>query len=922
MRVSLNGQPYDVEPGTTILQALERAGLSVPTLCHDPRLAPAGNCRMCVVRVEGKGQPVTACNTKLENGWRVTTHTPALESERRMILAMHAHRYPAAAIAAHPDKPFHRMLVDYGVAHEANGADARAYRDETHPYMRVDMSRCIQCDRCIRICRDVQGQDVWWKILRGPKSEIRPRLADTMLDAGCVSCGACSDTCPTGAIEDRSVTERGVPDTWTRTTCPYCGVGCELSAGSLDGKLIQVKPVLDSPVNKGHTCVKGRYAHGFVHAKDRVTEPMIRDNGTWRTATWDEALAFTAAGFRRALDAHGPGAVAVLGSARATNEENYVTQKFARLALGTNNVDCCARVCHAPTATAMAAVFGTGAATNSYDDLELAETLLVVGANPTEGHPVVGARIKQRARAGAKLIVIDPRRTELAELADVHLALRPGTNVALFNAIANVIVTEHRVDRAFVDARVAEYAAFAEFVRAWTPERAAEICGVEAEDIRHAARLYASRRPGWSCHGLGLTENDQGSEAVMALSNLALITGNVGVPGGGVNPLRGQNNVQGSAHMGVEPSKLAGYVTIEKGRELTERVWGEKLPAEAGLTMVRMMDAAGRGELHALYCIGYDILLTNPDTNATRAALAKVGFVVVQDLFLNETAREFAHVLLPACSSYEKDGTFMNAERRVNRVRQAIPAVGQSRPDWKIVCDLARALGHAHGFDFESAEQIWDEVRAVWPDGRGLAYSRLEPAGMQWPCTDESQPGTARLHTIRFTLGDRAMLQSIEYRPSVESVDEDFPFLLTTGRNLYIFNAGTMTNRTPNLSLHPVDTLDLSPEDAHRLGIADGDRVRLVSRHGEATLPANVDLRVKPGQAFATFHTPEAWLNRVIGTGRDKLAGTPEYKVTAVRVEKVAPRPHVERSAERTQRESESGVGMPAAVLRRSADES
>ena len=526
---------------------------------------------------------------------------------------------------------------------------------------------------------------------------IVPDSGTTLGASSCVSCGACVDTCPSGALEDKGKLEHQNPTHWTRTTCPYCGTGCELNVGTNQNQIVSVKPVLNAPVNHGHLCVKGRYAFDFVDSVDRITVPMIRTNDGWRPLSWDEAISLIATRLQQIAKEHGPDSIGVLGSARATNEENYLTQKFARLVIGTNNVDCCARVCHTPTAAAMKLMLGTGAATNAYNDIEKAQTILVCGANATASHPVVGARIKQATLKGAKLIVIDPRQIELSRYATIHLRLKPGTNIPLLNAMACTIVEERLVDYQFAAERVAEWDEFCEFIKEFTPEKVASICGVEADIIRQAARLYATTKPAICFHGLGVTEHTQGTEGVMCLVNLALLTGNLGKPGTGVNPLRGQNNVQGAAHMGCDPGILAGSVSLNEARALFENVWHAPVPRTPGLNLLEMMDAAEAGKLKALWTIGYEIALTNANFAATERALRSLDFLIVQDMFLNETAR-FGSLFLPATSSFEKDGTFMNAERRVQRVRRAIEPVGESKPDWKIICEVAAAMGKGQFF--------------------------------------------------------------------------------------------------------------------------------------------------------------------------------------------------------------------------------
>jgi formate dehydrogenase major subunit len=885
VRVVIDKRPSLHREGGTILDALRSVEVNVPTLCHDSRLEPYGGCRLCVVQVAGWDRPAAACTTPLAEGMEIETRTPDLEALRRSLLSLIARTYPADAYRRDPDKEFHAYIRQYGLEQELGGPADPALVDDSHPYIHVDMSQCVYCFRCVRICDELQGQFVWRVWDRGDGTRIRPD-GPSLLESSCVSCGACVDTCPSGALEDRSRLEFGAPTDWVRTTCPYCGTGCEMSVGAREGRIVAVRPVAVAPVSKGHLCVKGRYAFGFVTAPDRIIEPMVRREGSWRTASWDEAIGFVADGFTRLLERYGPDSLGVLGSARATNEENYLAQKFARAVLGTNNVDCCARVCHAPSAAALKAILGAGASTNCFDDVERARTILVCGANPTENHPVIGARLKQAARAGAHLVVIDPRRIELAQYAAVHLAPRPGTNVPLLNAMAWVVVKEGLQDAAFLASRVDGAESYFRSIESWTPERAAAICGVDANLILEAARLYGSKGPSMIVNGLGMTEHVQGTETVMALVNLALLTGNIGRPGGGVNPLRGQNNVQGAAHMGCEPGLLTGSTMLAAGRERFATVWGAALPERPGLRLLAMMDAALDGTFKGLWTIGYDVFLTNPDTTTTRRALQALELVVVQDLFLTETAREFAHVFLPACSSFEKDGTFMNAERRIQRVRKSLTPIGQSRPDWEIICAVARAMGKGHAFTFASPEAVWDEVRAVWEGARGITYERIEDEGLSWPCPDDNHPGTTVLHRNQFAIGARARLRPITYDPTPETTNSEFPFLLTTGRTLYQFNAGTMTGRTPNARFRPTDLLEMAPTDADRLSLRDGERVRLVSRRGTLVLPLQINRRVKPGELFATFHSRDVFLNLLTGPHRDRFAGTPEYKVTAVRVEK------------------------------------
>lgn len=888
VRATINGIEHRFADGVSILEAARAVGVDIPTLCDDARLVPSGACRLCVVEVEGSGRPVAACATAITDGARIETHSPAIEHAREMNLRMLARQYPAEAFRRFPEKKFHELASRYGLSEVDFDDSVAALPDDSHAYIAVDMSRCVDCYACVRICKELQGQFVWKVTERGGDTHVVPDSFGAFAASSCVSCGACADVCPSGAIEDKSVIEKGLPTAWTKTVCPYCGVGCEMNVGTRAGRIVQVKPIADSPVNRGHLCVKGRYAFEFVESPDRVTSPMIRRGGEWAKVSWDEATAFIADRLRGIVAKDGKASIGVLGSARATNEENYLAQKFTRVCLETNNVDCCARVCHTPSAAAMKMMLGTGAATNSFADIERASTFMVCGSNPTENHPVVGARIKQAVlERGTHLIVIDPRKTELTEYADIHLQPHPGTNIPLLNAMACAIVEADLADRAFIADRVSEFEEFDAFVRNYQPEKVAEICGVAADDIRRAAMLYATAKPSMCFHGLGVTEHTQGTEGVMCLINLALLTGNIGKPASGVNPLRGQNNVQGSAQMGCDPGILTGSIALDAGRDHFESVWQAPVPKEKGLNLLNMIDAARDGKLKALWAIGYDVFLSSADAHYSEQAFDNLELMIVQDIFMNETAKRFGHVFLPAACSFEKDGTFMNAERRVQRVRKVVEPPGEARADWVIIQDVARAMGKGEFFNFNSAEEIWNEIREVWRDAYGISYERIEEHGLQWNCPDLDHPGADVLHVDSFSSGKTTELRRIKYRPTKEVVNEDYPILMNTGRSLYHFNAGTMTERTPNLEIRPSDTIDISPADALKLEIENGERVRVRSRYGEAVLPARISRMVKDGEVFATFHSPDIFLNYATGPHRDRYVQAPEFKVTAIRIEKL-----------------------------------
>ncbi|HNI33946.1 MAG TPA: formate dehydrogenase subunit alpha [Microthrixaceae bacterium] len=885
VRLTIDGQSVDAPTGTSILQAAKRASITVPTLCHDERLAPSGACRVCVVAIDGVPHPVAACTTPVSEGTTVDTRTPALEDLRRTLLALLAADRPAA-FTDDGDGEAALLARRYGVQVPDAPEPEAGRPDRSHPLIDVDMSQCITCFRCVRICDEVQGQFVWRAVGRGASTRIVAGSGGPLAESDCVGCGACVDTCPTNALTDRSSAASARPDSHTRSVCPYCGVGCEIDVGTRDGRIVGIAAPLDAPVNRGHLCVKGRYGSGFVTSPDRLTRPLVRDADGLRPATWDEAIDLTAGALRRVLDRHGPSAVGVLGSARTTNEENYLVQKLARAVLGTNNVDSCARVCHAPSAEALRSALGTGASTNSFDDIERARTLLVCGSNTTENHPVVGARIKQAALAGAKLVVIDARRVELADHADVFLQIRPGTNVALLNAMARTILDDGLVDDEYVAARVDGLAAYSTSLAPYAPEVVEEICGVAPSKIRDAAHLYASATPSMSVHGLGVTEHHQGTDGVTALINLALLTGNLGVPGAGVNPLRGQNNVQGAAHMGCEPSHLTGYAPIDAASTMVGAVWGRTVPTTPGLDAMQMIDAAASGTLRALLVVGWDIALTQPNASVTNRALAELEFVAVQDLFVNETVRRHATVVLPAAASFEKDGTFMNSERRVQRVRQAVEPPGDALPDWQITARLAQALGASAEFAYRDTDEIWEEIRRVWPAGAGITSERLDaPGGVQWPCPHPDHPGTRILHTDRFAGSRRAELRVVEHRPPRERSSDDLPFTLITGRLLHQFNSATMTSRTDVAQFHPTDVLQISPVDAELLHLHDGQVVQLRSTHGRATLPIEISARVLSGHLFTTFSDPAVCINQLTGDERDPFTNTPAYKVTAAAVE-------------------------------------
>lgn len=886
-QVTINSKEYTFIKGQTILDLLKQIDIDIPALCHDQRLPPASVCRLCLVKVKGANRLEPSCRTLLLPNMIIETQSPEIETYRTGIMNMLAKDYPLNEVLKYPQKEFHRWLHHYGVTSDMQ-TQISSMVDGSHPYIQIDMSRCINCFRCVRICNSLQGQFVWHVIDRGNETRIISDSKGPFAESTCVSCGACADSCPTGAIEDKQAITLGMPEKTVRSVCAYCGVGCEINVGVKDQKIVGIHPVQNAPVNKGHLCVKGRYAWEYVYATDRITKPMIRRHNQWETVMWNEAIEHCAKKLKSVLKEYGPDSIGIIGSARATNEDNYCIQKFARTVIGTNNVDNCARVCHQPTAKAMTMVLGTGAATSSYDDIEKAATILVAGANTTESHPVIGARIKQAVLKGANLIVIDPRKTELATYATYHLQLKPGTNIPLFNAMVNVIVTEGLYDETFVVNRTEGWELFKKFICEWTPERAAKVCRIHPRLIKDAARMFAKQSPSICFHGLGLTEHTQGTENVIALVNLALVTGNMGKPGTGINPLRGQNNVQGAAAMGCDPSVYTGMASVKNERQRFEGLWKTTLPQGKGLNLPEMLEAANAGSLKAMWITGYDVFFTMPDASHTQEAFDKPEFIIVQDMFMNETAERFADVFLPCASPFEREGTFMNAERRLQKVRKVIPVPSDVKPDWEIVCNMAAAMGRSEFFSYSTAEDIWNEIREVWGAVYGITYQRLENGGIQWPCTAITHPGTAILHTENFPReGGKAKLSAIDFKPTPEQATLEYPFVLITGRELYHFNAGTMTYRTANKEICPSDLLHLNPRDATRLGLKAGDQARVISKYGQTCLQVCMDAGIRKGEAFCTFNDKQVFVNKITSVFRDSYVQTPEYKITAVRIEKI-----------------------------------
>jgi formate dehydrogenase alpha subunit len=895
--LTIDGREVKASERATILDVARREGIYVPTLCYDPRLAPFGACRVCMVGVKGARGPVAACTTPVREGMVIDTKDETARRVAKNVVELVLSDYPEAALAGEAIDPatgedrneLRRVARHFGLTKSRfDGARHSYAKDDRHPYIKMDLNECIVCGRCVRACDEIQGTFALAYANRGWATKIVAGMDTSFADSACVSCGACVSTCPTGALDEAAFRAKETIEETVTTTCAYCGVGCSLDVHVRDGEVVAIDPALEGPSNLGHTCVKGRFAHQYARAADRLKTPMMRrSDGTWREASWDEALGFVADKLKAIAAAHGPDAIAFISSSRCTNEENYVLQKLARAALGTNNIDNCSRVCHSPTSLGLIQSLGESGGTNSFADIDVTACLFLTGANPTEAHPVVGARMKEARLRGAKLIVADPRRIELATMADVFLQLRPGTNVALYNGLAHVIVRDGLFDRVFIDTRAEGFEAYAEHIAKYDPKRVESITGVPAALVEKAAHLYATTKPAAIFYGLGVTEQAQGVPGVRCLANLAILTGNLGKPGAGANPLRGQNNVQGSSDVGALPTYLTMYrkMSDDAVRQEFEARWGRPIKPERGLMIPEMFAQAIEKKLKALYVFGEDVAQTDPNVGHVEEALRSLELLVVHDIFENVTAK-FAHVLLPGSSFLEKTGTFTNAERRVQMVREAVPPPGNARRDLDILFDLSKRLGYE--MPHATSADVMDEIAELTPQWRGISHERLGKQGLQWPVPSKDHPGTPILYTDGFsTPTKRAVLHSVDWEPPGESASERFPFILITGRQLAHYNSGTQTRRTGNVDLQPADLVEIHPSDAERLGIIDGDFVEVKSARGKVQTWARVTTRVAPGNVFLSFHFPEVKTNLLTSGNSDPSVRCPEYKVTAVDVRKV-----------------------------------
>lgn len=898
VHVQIDGIDTTIKADSTILRAARETGIDVPKLCATDSLEPFGSCRMCLVEIEGrKGYPASCC-TLVEEGMKIRTQTNSLAKLRRNIMELYISDHPLDCLtcSANGDCELQDMAGAVGLRDVRYGFDGKNHLDapidDSNPYFTFDPSKCIVCSLCVRACDEIQGTLALTIEGRGFESKVSASIGETFMDSECVSCGACVQACPTATLMEKSIIDHGQPDHSVLTTCAYCGVGCSFQAEMKGDQVVRMTPYKDGQANHGHSCVKGRFAWGYSTHKERILDPMIRENtdDPWRKVSWDEAITYAAKKFKNIQKKHGRKSIGGITSSRCTNEEVFVIQKLVRTAFANNNVDTCARVCHSPTGYGLKQTLGTSAGTQPFDSVMDADVIIVIGANPTEGHPVFASQMKRRLRQGAKLVVVDPRKIDLVKSphikAEHHLALQPGTNVPVINALAYTVVKEGLINEKYVAERcdIESFEAWKECILKPenTPEAVAKISGVSAEIIRETARLYANADRAAIYYGLGVTEHSQGSTMVMAMANLAMATGNIGFSGCGVNPLRGQNNVQGSCDMGSFPHELPGYRPVgdDAVRGVFEKRWGVEIDSEPGFRIPNMFDAAIAGKFLGMYIQGEDLAQSDPNTQHVEAALGNMECIIVQDLFLNETAK-FAHVFFPGTSFLEKNGTFINAERRINRVRPVMKP-RQGKAEWQITQEFSQALGYPMQYSNES--EIMDEIATLTPTFTNVSLDFLDSVGsVQWPCNEKAPMGTPIMHVDNFVRGKGLFIET-DYVPTEERTNSKFPLLLTTGRNLTQYNVGAQTRRTDNIIWYNEDLLEIHPHDAETRGIKDGDKVSLSSRKGDITLSAKITEKVQPGVVYTTFHNPETGANVVTTEYSDWATDCPEYKVTAVQV--------------------------------------
>lgn len=889
LNVTIDGIRVQVKEGSTILEAAQSVGIEIPTLCYLKDLTPEASCRICLVEIEGNPKLFTACSTPVAEGNVIHTKSEKVIAARRSVLdlMLSTHNADCFSCAKNGECQLQNLCYEYGVEKTSFPGVKNDYPiDDSNEFFTYNPQQCILCQRCVNVCQKLHGEAAIGIAGRGFKAKISTPFDQLIRSTNCVSCGNCVSVCPVGALLPKSkVRYRAFETKKVPTTCTYCGVGCQLDLIVKDDMVVGAQP-LYGEANKGLLCVKGKFGYNFINHKDRLTKPLIRKDGVLTEASWEEAIGLIADKIGTIKAESGPDALAGLSSARCSNEDNYVFQKMMRAAIGTNNVDHCARLCHASTVAGLAITLGSGAMTNSIAEAADQDVVFVTGSNTTETHPVIGSLIRQAKHKGAKIIVAEPRRIPLCREADVFLQIKPGTNVALFNGMMNVIISEGLQDQKYIDERTEGYEALVEVVKDYTPEVVAEICQIDAEELKKAARLYAKADKAGIYYAMGVTQHSTGTEGVMGTSNLALLCGKIGKYGCGVNPLRGQNNVQGACDMGCLPTDFPAYQKVfnDAAREKFEKAWGVSLSGKPGLTVTEIMNAVEAGSVRGLYIMGENPMMSDPDLNHVEHALKNCEFLVVQDIFLTETAA-LADVVLPGCTFAEKDGTFTNTERRVQRIRKAIPCLGESKSDFEILSDVMAALGYEN--TFHTAEEVFAEMATVTPSYGGMSYKRLEKGGLQWPCPTADHPGTPILHVGKFSRGERALFKPAPYRPSAETPDAEFPMIFTTGRILYHYHTSTMTGRVEGLmNISGRSYVEINPADAAKLGILSGDSVKVSSRRGGVLAEARVTDIVPEGVLFMPFHFADGPANKLTNTAIDPTAKIPELKVCAARIEK------------------------------------
>ncbi|MHC4286742.1 MAG: formate dehydrogenase subunit alpha [Planctomycetota bacterium] len=893
LNITMDGRLLKGRPGQTILEVALASGIEIPNLCHDPRLRPTGSCRLCLVEVQGQRGPVTACSFQIQDNILVKTDTPELRALRKTVLELlfYEHRGSCTTCDDNGQCLLQQYAYDYqldtGILDQPPIQSGPNYTTGNEA-IEYDPNKCIRCGRCVRICEEVQMDDALTFRERANQVEVSTAFGMPLNDSTCELCGQCISTCPTGSLYERAAKTKGQCKDLIRTTttCPYCGVGCQidLNVNHRTNQIVRVTSRVGCVPNDGNLCVKGRFGMDFVSSSKRLTIPLIKRNGTFEPATWDQALSLIAQKISETKSKYGADSIAGLSSAKCTNEDNYIFQKLFRAVIGTNNVDHCARLCHASTVAGLARAFGSGAMTNTIAELKKAECIFVIGSNTTEAHPVIALSIKEAViNNGAKLIVADPRTIDLVRFSALHMTQKPGTDVALINAMMNLIINENLHDTDFIDKRTECFEDILEVVKSLTPEKASSITTVPAQQIAQAARIFAQAKTASIVYSMGITQHTTGTDNVLSLANLAMLTGNVGKESTGVNPLRGQNNVQGACDLGALPNVYPGYQSVEDAaiRAKFEKAWSKPLSPSKGLTVVEILHAIENNEIKALYVMGENPALSDPNLNRTRKALEDVDFLVVQDIFMTETA-QYADVVLPSVCFAEKDGTFTNTERRVQRIRKAVGAPGQARGDWEIVCDLATRMGYPMAYN--GADEIMDEIASLSPIYGGMSFDRLVPVGLQWPCPDKDQPGTKYLHKDKFTRG-KGKFHAVGYLPPAEETSREYPFVLTTGRQLYQYHTGTMTRKSPVINqVSPTGYIEIHTHDAQSLKINNGDSVEVSTCRGKIVTVAKVTDNIEKGWVFMPFHFYEGPANMLTSDSLDPIAKIPEYKVCAAQI--------------------------------------